>query len=112
MKLSEFLKTLRETEKLSQRELARRCDLSHSLISLLEQDAVNRKTGKTMTPDIETYRKIANGAGITIHELFTIIDEDAEVRLSDPAEDQIILSAYHKADDGTKAAVRKLLDIK
>ena len=50
MKLSELLKQYRSENKISQRELARRCGLSNSLISLMEM-GVNPQTGKEMSPE-------------------------------------------------------------
>ena len=48
MKLEELLKQYRAENKISQRELARRCDLSNSLISLFEMGK-NPQTGKQMS---------------------------------------------------------------
>lgn len=141
MKLSEMLKIHRDENDISQRELARRCGLSNSLISLLEM-GVNPQTGKEMSPDLETYRKLAFGMQISMQKLFEQLGDDATVNLSgDPKnsldvgaawyaakikqegldgyfdnytthEERNILKAYRAADDGTKSAVRKLLDIK
>ena len=140
MKLSELLKQYRYENKISQRELARRCGLSNSLISLMEM-GVNPQTGKEMSPDLETYRKIADCLGVSIQKLFETLGTDAKVSmyigkqasmdvsaelyediiwrgkkkgavdvLLDP-EERNLIRAYREADKGTAAAVRKLLDI-
>lgn len=80
MKLSEFVKKYREENNLSQRELARRCDLSHGLISLIEKDT-NPQTGKPMRQDIETYSKLADGMGMTVQELFQKLGDGAALKL-------------------------------
>ena len=137
MKLSKMIKNYREENDLSQREFGRRCSLSNSLISLIEM-GVNPQTGKEMSPDLETYRKLAYGMQLSLHELFEKLGDDATVNLSgDPmnsldvgaawyaeklkregvypypdTEEQRVIDAYRAADEWTKAAVKKLLDIK
>ena len=140
MKLSQLLKEYREINDISQRELGRRCGLSNSLISLIEM-GVNPQTGKVMSPDLETYRKLAYGMQMSLQQLFEQLGDDAMVNLSgDPRnsldvgaawyaakikqegldgyfdtyicrEEREILNAYKSADSGTKNAIKKLLDI-
>ena len=140
MKLSQVLKEYRENNDISQRELGCRCGLSNSLISLIEM-GVNPQTGKAMSPDLETYRKLAYGMQMSLQQLFERLGDDAMVNLSgDPRnsldvgaawyaakikqegldgyfdtyishEERKILKAYKSADTGTKNAVKKLLDI-
>ena len=81
MELKNVLKNFREENKLSQREFARMCDLSNSLISLLEM-GVNPQTGKKISPDLETYKKIASGRGISSQSLFEMLDDTEMVDLS------------------------------
>ncbi len=141
MRLSEMIKTFRADNDISQRELARRCGLSNSLISLMEM-GVNPQTGKEMSPDLETYRKLAYGMQMSVQKLFETLGEDATVSLGNVSDDSLdvgaawyaeaikregldgyldnyvskeernLLGAYRKADEGTKTAVRKLLDLK
>lgn len=80
MKLSELVKQYREENNLSQREFGRRCDLSNSLISILEMGK-NPQTGKPMTPDFLTYRKLANGMGMSVQMLFEKLDDGAMVSM-------------------------------
>ena len=75
MKLSEILKKYRTENKISQREFAKKCELSHSLISILEM-GTNPQTGKPMEPDLRTYRRLAYGMGITEKELLNKIRSD------------------------------------
>ena len=78
MRLSKILKEYREVNDLSQREFARMCGLSNSLISILEM-GVNPQTGKEMEPDMRTYRRLADGMGITVQELFDRIKADVHL---------------------------------
>ena len=80
MKLSDLLKKYREENKISQREFARRCDLSNSLISIIEMGK-NPQTGKEISPDLETYQKLALGMRISMQELFEKLGSDATVQL-------------------------------
>ena len=85
MKLEELIKKYREDNDISQREFARRCDLSNSLISLFEMGK-NPQTGKAISPDLETYRKLANGMGMSVQQLWDALGDDATVRLGNAAE--------------------------
>lgn len=80
MKLSTILIDYRKRMQISQREFARRCDLSNSYISFLENE-FNPRTGKPIVPTIEQYQKIASGMGLTVHQLFEQLDEDSPVEL-------------------------------
>lgn len=83
MKLSAIIMDYRNRMQISQREFARRCDLSNSYISFLEKEA-NPKTGKPMVPTIEQYKKLADGMNITLQKLFEMLDDDSPVNLSVP----------------------------
>ena len=80
MKLSDLIIDYRKRMNISQREFSRRCDLSNSYISFLEKN-VNPKTGKPLVPTLEQYKKIADGMGISVHQLFEQLDEDSPVDL-------------------------------
>lgn len=78
MKLEELIKKYREDNDISQREFARRCGLSNSLISIFEMGK-NPQTGKPISPDLETYRKLANGMGMSVQKLFEQLGDGAMV---------------------------------
>ena len=84
MELKEALLNYRKEHGLSQRKFAEKCDLSNSLISLLEM-GVNPQTGKKPNPDTETYKKIAKGMDISVHELFEQLGDSEMVDLTTPA---------------------------
>jgi len=75
MKLSDILKQYREENDLSQREFAKRCELSNSLISILEK-GYNPQTGNPVDPDSRTYRRLADGMGITERRLREMLQQD------------------------------------
>ena len=80
MKLSELIIDYRKRMNISQREFSRRCDLSNSYISFLEKN-LNPKTGKPLVPTLEQYKKLADGMGMSVHQLFEQLDEDSPVDL-------------------------------
>ena len=80
MKLSQIVTDYRRRMNISQREFSRRCDLSNVYISFIENE-YNPRTGRPITPTLEIYQKIANGMGMTVHQLFEQLDEDAPVNL-------------------------------
>ena len=80
MKLSAIIINHRQQAQISQREFARRCGLSNSYISFIENE-YNPRTGKPIVPTLEQYQKIASGMGLTVHQLFEQLDEDSPVEL-------------------------------
>lgn len=80
MKLSAIVIDYRQKTQISQREFARRCGLSNSYISFIENE-YNPRTKKPITPTLEQYQKIAAGMGLTVQQLFEQLDEDSPVDL-------------------------------
>lgn len=67
MQLGELIKAKRESEGLSLREFAERCNLSHSYVKNLEE--ADPRTGKNVAPTIETLEKLAPAMGMSLEEL-------------------------------------------
>ena len=88
MKLRDVILNYRSENKISQRELARRAGLSNSLISIIEA-GINPQTGKKMSQDLETYKKLADAMGMSLHELIEKIDDDEVVSLKPLCRDLI-----------------------
>ena len=84
MTLGEIVKEYRKKNKLSLREFASRCGMSHSYIAMLENEE-NSKTGEPMIPSITTINKIARGMGRTIDSVIAEAD-DMLVSLSSDTE--------------------------
>lgn len=81
MRLSELIIDFRTRMNISQREFSRRCGLSNSYISFLENEK-NPRTGKPIIPTLDQYKKLADGMGLTVHRLFELLDDDAPVDIS------------------------------
>lgn len=81
MDLKDILINFREENRISQREFARRSGLSPSQISILEYGK-NKQTGRKPTPDIITLKKIADGMGIQLQQLFDMIGDSEFVGLN------------------------------
>ena len=69
MTLSDLVQEYRREHGLSQRQFASICGLSNGYISMLERN-VNPKT-----PSLPALKKIADGMGITLTDLFTRTDD-------------------------------------
>lgn len=80
MKLSNIVIDYRKRMQISQREFARRCGLSNSYISFIENEH-NPRTGKPIVPTLEQYQKIATCMGMSLQHLFEMLDEDSPVEL-------------------------------
>ena len=103
MTLSELMKQYRKARDLSQRDFARKCGLSHSLISILEM-GVNPQTGKKPQPDLETYRKLAVGMNRSVQDLFNDLGNSESVRLF--AVDSMPVKAEVKNDRGLEGLLK------
>lgn len=86
MKLSTIITNYRKEMQISQREFARRCGLSNSYISFIENE-FNPRTGKPIVPTLEQYQKLAACMGLSVHQLFEQLDEDSPVDLQSFAPD-------------------------
>ena len=81
MDLKDILIKYREENRVSQRELARRCGLSNAQISILEYGK-NKQTGRKPTPDIITLKKLADGMGMQLQSLLDMIGDSEYVGLN------------------------------
>ncbi|MEC2709456.1 helix-turn-helix transcriptional regulator [Bacillus thuringiensis] len=66
--LGEIIKNYRLTNKLSLREFAQRCDVSHTYIDKLEK-GVDSRTGKPIEPTLLVIEKISNAMNISTKSL-------------------------------------------
>lgn len=75
MTLSELIQIYRaEHDNMSQRKFANQCELSNGYISMLEK-GVNPNTGEPITPTISVLKKLSNGMGISLTDLFVKADD-------------------------------------
>ena len=75
MKLSEVIKQFRKNnDNMSMDAFAQRAHVSKGYVSMLEAER-NPKTGKPISPTIDVLAKIAAAMGMTIDELFSVVDD-------------------------------------
>lgn len=79
MTLRELVVKFRKEHGISQRQFANLCDLSNGYISMLERN-INPSTGLPLIPSLPSINKIAQGMGMTVHELLSQA-EDMPVEL-------------------------------
>lgn len=65
------------TPKISQRDFAKRCGLSHTYIAALEKN-IDPRTNKPIAPTLDTVKYISKGIGITVEELLKMLDDEQE----------------------------------
>ena len=74
MLLGEYIKKYRDEHGISQRQFAEKCFLSNGFISMIEK-GTNPKTKEPITPSLPSVKAIANGMGITVHQLLSEVDD-------------------------------------
>lgn len=77
MILGDLIKEFRANNKLSLRDFAQRCGLSHTYISALEKN-IDPRTGKPIAPTLDTIKYISKGMNISIEEILKILDDEQE----------------------------------
>ena len=88
MKVGEWLKLYREQHNLSMQALADLCGFSKAYINVLEK-GVNPKTGKPISPTMQTFEKIARGTKTDVDTLLKILDGDQPITVNAPASDEL-----------------------
>ena len=76
MHIGEYINQYLKKNKLSQRQFAKRCNLSNGYISMLINN-VNPKTQKAIVPSLTALLSISKGMGITLDELIKQIEDIA-----------------------------------
>ena len=96
----------RERLGLTQSELAEKLDVSQKSISKYERN--NRR------PNFETIAKMSHLFGVTTDYLLGISSQDTAAGSASPLspEEEELINAYRRADEGIKISVCKLLDVK
>lgn len=98
MFLGDLIKQYRTINKLSLREFASRCGLSHTYISALEKN-IDSRTGKPIAPTLDTVKYVAKGMNTSIEEILKILDEDQEFVVNQD------LPSTHKNNSSSNSAV-------
>ncbi len=80
MTIGEYINIYLTEHSMSQRQFAKRCNLSNGYISMLINN-VNPRTGKPLVPSLSALLAISSGMGITLDELIEKT-EDTPVDIS------------------------------
>lgn len=108
MKLGNWLKMYRAKHNMTMQDLANACGFSKAYVGMLEK-GVNPRTGKPVSPTIQTLDKIARGTGQDIDSLLKFLDGDQPVTLTTSPnalsdEQATVLKAYDELNsDGRRA---------
>lgn len=84
MILGDLIKEYRLNNKMSLREFAQRCGLSHTYISALEKN-IDPRTGKPIAPTLDTVKYISKGMNLSIEEILKILDDEQEFKMNEEA---------------------------
>ena len=77
MYLGELIKKYRTENKISQRDFAKLCDLSHTYISALEKNFDSR-TGKPIAPTLDCIKSIAKAMNMPIGTILHLLEENTQ----------------------------------
>ena len=81
MFLGDLIKKYRTTNKLSLRDFAKKCGLSHTYISALEKN-IDPRTGKPIAPTLDTVKYISKGMNISVEDILKILDSNQEFTIN------------------------------
>ena len=81
--LGGIIKQYRDAHAMSMDDFARISGLSKGYISMLEKNR-HPRSGKPLSPTLETYKACANAMGMTLNDLLSVVDD--RVALSTPHE--------------------------
>lgn len=84
MILGDLIKEYRTIHKLSLRDFAQKCGLSHTYISALEKN-IDSRTGKPIAPTLDTVKYISKGMNLSIEEILKILDDEQEFKMNEEA---------------------------
>ena len=100
MFLGDVIKKYREENKISQRDFAKRCNLSYTYISALEKNK-DYRSGKPISPTLETVKCVAKGLNISIDDLLKILDDEQEFIINtDNASNSAVVFVYGTSPAG------------
>ena len=113
MKLGEYIKEYRETNRMSQRDFAQAAGISAGYVSMLESGK-NPRTGDPIAPSLETFRAIARATGKDLDALLELIGDDTLVSLVSNEEDELeerIMSLVRRLPMDSKLSLVNLLTL-
>lgn len=98
MFLGDLIKQYRTINKLSLRDFAQKCGLSHTYIAALEKN-IDPRTGKPIAPTLDTVKYIAKGMNTSIEDILKVLDDQQEFVVNQD------LPSNHKSNESPQSAV-------
>ena len=77
MLLGDIIKKYRSEHNLSQRDFAKKCDLSHTYIAALEKKFDSR-SGKKIAPTVDSVKSISKALNMPLQDLLNVLDNEQE----------------------------------
>lgn len=84
MFLGDLIKNFRTQNKLSQREFAKLCNLSHTYIAALEKN-IDSRTGKPIAPTLDTVKYVSKAMNMSVEDILHLLDDEQEFNLKNEA---------------------------
>lgn len=81
MYLGDIIKQYRTENQLSLRDFAKNSNLSYTYISALEKNK-DYRSGKPISPTLETIKSVAKGMNMTTDDLLKILDDNQEITIN------------------------------
>lgn len=84
MYLGELIKRYRTENKISQRDFAKLCNLSHTYIAALEKN-IDPRTNKPIAPTLDTVKYVAKAMNMSIENVLHLLEDNQEFLLQQEA---------------------------
>lgn len=100
MYLGELIKKYRTENKISQRDFAKLCNLSHTYIAALEKN-IDSRTGNPIAPTLDTVKYVAKAMNISIEKVLNLLEDNQEFIMNEdaPKYDYSFRTASHNGID-------------
>lgn len=117
MTLGEIIKNYRDRHEMSMDAFSAKSGISKAYISLLEKNK-HPKTGKPITPSIQSIKQAADGMDMDFNVLFNAIDGDVSLSATDLSsnttslspDEESVIDGYRKLNDAGKKKVHEYID--
>lgn len=99
MYLGDLIKKYRTEHKISQRDFAKLCNLSHTYIAALEKN-IDSRTGKPIAPTLDTVKYVSKAMNMSIEDVLHLLEENQEFNLKGnaPKYNDFRMASYNGVD--------------